>query len=1435
MTILFEASGCLKQNGLKVRHLFIVFGIIVGLILPASALAAVDLTVTPLTWNVVGLDSNSPASGPNRFPVGVRVCSSAATADVTVNFVWDSSNANINLRPGSLSAITIPSLAAGGCSDAYFEVEVTRDAAAYDTVRRYHITATDASGTASTPTPREIYVEHLVSQSRNGITTIRLNGVDVPAGGSMSLMVGNTYLIELDGFTATQGYNQLESFINFPNTIFQVLSVSTTYSSNTSPYVSSPNDKLYADACLWASDPNSPNYRSCIGGDYKSGGSVTTTYTVKILSGGGTSESLYSLLYDFSGSSYHYNADYSVGARIANIIDPASAGISKTFSPDPTSLNGISALTITISNPNPGTVSGYNFTDTLPANMTVAATPGATTSGCGTPIFAPTAGASSISFSNGTLAANSSCVIKVNVTPSILGALINTTDHLFVGAVDTGNYASATLTVNADPPPGSGVCGVTMARWNFPSGMSVTAPLPTTANVTASASAGAGMSSPPIFSANDNTISPAGTGSWGSNGSITTGATLTTANNEYFEFALDTTGYSSVYLSFDSLYKTPNGPKGLAVYYGTSNSRPETGTAVYSNANAMSSAATWFSFGAGNSIAFTTGLNPSGTTYFRIYAFNSGNTNAGSDLNIDNVLLTGCRPAVKPTISKSFSPSPVAANGISTLTFTLTNTDTVQLTGAKFTDTLPAGLQVAATPAAGTTCTGGPTWSPSAGASALDFGQVTGANIPAGGSCTASVNITATTSGPHNNVSGFLSTAEGGTNTGIVASSTLTAILPPSMSKLFAPAPILAGSVSTLTFRITNPNQNDPLNDVAFSDTFPIAPGNMVVANPPNASLSDCGSPTFSPVAGAGSIAFSGGIIAGGGVCTVTVDVTASSTGTFNNTSGNVSHIINGSPENGNAASASITVNPPNPALAILKQVAPAAAGPWTSFLALTEGSTVYYRFTIENTGDVPLSPVSITDDILDVSSCNAPWSSVLLPVAVAANDNHIISCIVGPITAISGSHLNTAYATGIYGGAPEDSANSVATYATTGLTIAKSATEGSFTAAGDVVHYNFLVTNNGFAPLAGPVTVSDDKSGDELCPALSTVGDLDDYLDPGESITCTASYTVTAADVTAKSVTNVASATAAGVTSQTATKTVYLAPDLMISKSDGGSSAVPGGTIAYTLSYSNIGGQGAAGVLIAETVPADTTFNAGASTAGWSCANGSPGGTACTLTIGGLAAGGSGLVTFAVTVVNPVAAGVVQIANTATIADDGTNGGDPTPGNNSGSDTTPVDAAPDLTISKSDGGVTAVPGGTIAYTLSYSNVGNQGAAGVVITETVPADTTFNAGASTAGWSCANGSAAGTACTFTVGGLTAGGIGSVTFAVTVLNPVAAGVVQISNTSAIADDGTNGGDPTPGNNSGSDTTPVDAAPDLTISKSDGGVTAVPGGTIAYTLS
>ena len=192
----------------------------------------------------------------------------------------------------------------------------------------------------------------------------------------MNLVVGSTYTIELDGGTATQGYNQFEAFINFPNTIFQILSVSTTYSADNSPYVPGPapaaNDKLYADACLWQSDITSPNYRSCVGGDFKAGGSaVVTTYTIKVVSGAGTSQTLNTLLYDFSGSSFHYNADFGTKAVIANIADPAAVTMTKSFLPATTVPGGTSTLTFTIANPNPSPVNGVASATRSPRSRAV--------------------------------------------------------------------------------------------------------------------------------------------------------------------------------------------------------------------------------------------------------------------------------------------------------------------------------------------------------------------------------------------------------------------------------------------------------------------------------------------------------------------------------------------------------------------------------------------------------------------------------------------------------------------------------------------------------------------------------------------------------------------------------------------------------------------------------------------------------------------------------------------------------------------------------------------------------------------------------------------------------------------------------------------------------------------------------------------------------
>ena len=76
--------------------------IIIGQPLMASA-APGPLTITPLGWNVVGLDSNDVTDGPNVFPVGGRVCNTGSdpVTNVDVNWSWLTSQHLRQPRPNT--------------------------------------------------------------------------------------------------------------------------------------------------------------------------------------------------------------------------------------------------------------------------------------------------------------------------------------------------------------------------------------------------------------------------------------------------------------------------------------------------------------------------------------------------------------------------------------------------------------------------------------------------------------------------------------------------------------------------------------------------------------------------------------------------------------------------------------------------------------------------------------------------------------------------------------------------------------------------------------------------------------------------------------------------------------------------------------------------------------------------------------------------------------------------------------------------------------------------------------------------------------------------------------------------------------------------------------------------------------------------------------
>ena len=159
----------------------------------------------------------------------------------------------------------------------------------------------------------------------------------------------------------------------------------------------------------------------------------------------------------------------------------------------------------------------------------------------------------------------------------------------------------------------------------------------------------------------------------------------------------------------------------------------------------------------------------------------------------DEVHLLVTAPA---TIGKSFGAATIPFNGSTSLSFTITQPTVANatLTGAAFTDSLPAGL-VVATPNGLTGSCGGGTITAVAASSSV---TLSGGTVEAGSSCTFSVNVTGTTAGVKNN-SVHLTSTNGGT--GNTSNASVTVGPPPPTVTSVSPnsGPTAGGTSVTIT------------------------------------------------------------------------------------------------------------------------------------------------------------------------------------------------------------------------------------------------------------------------------------------------------------------------------------------------------------------------------------------------------------------------------------------------------------------------------------------------------------------------------------------------------------------------------------------------------------------------------------------------------------
>jgi uncharacterized repeat protein (TIGR01451 family)/fimbrial isopeptide formation D2 family protein len=262
-------------------------------------------------------------------------------------------------------------------------------------------------------------------------------------------------------------------------------------------------------------------------------------------------------------------------------------------------------------------------------------------------------------------------------------------------------------------------------------------------------------------------------------------------------------------------------------------------------------------------------------------------------------------------------------------------------------------------------------------------------------------------------------------------------------------------------------------------------------------------------------------------------------------------------------------------------------------------------------------------------------------------------------------------------------------------------------------------------------------------------------------------------------------------------TTPIVALPILSVLKDDGGISVAPGDRYVYRIEYENLGNQVATNVVLTETVPDYVVFDAATSTPGWSCPDGSPTTTLCIFDLGSVTPGAPGFVDFGLRVNFPAQAGAELIGNTVEINDDGSNSAGIVLRDDA-TDATPLIAVPDLVIGKSSDAGTVRVNQVVTYALSYDNVGNQNATGVVVSEFVPEGSRYlETESAPTLWSCADGSPAGTICQSVIGNLVAGSGGALRFAVEVVSQNQS--LELVNVAQTNDDGSNGLDPTPANN------------------------------------
>ena len=743
-------------------------------------------------------------------------------------------------------------------------------------------------------------------------------------------------------------------------------------------------------------------------------------------------------------------------------------------------------------------------------------------------------------------------------------------------------------------------------------------------------------------------------------------------------------------------------------------------------------------------------------------------------------------------ITKTDGVTSVVAGSSDTYTIVVSNTGPSDAANVSVADTLPAqGLTNVTSPnLPGSVTFNAGTWTVGTLAAGQSVTLQLSGTVPSGATGTSYVNKAS-------------ASASDATTVTATDTDTLNAQATLAITKTDGTTSVVPGTTDTYTIVVSNTGPSDAAN-VSVADTLP-AQGltNVTSPNLPGSVTFNAGTWTVGTLAAGQSVTLQ---LSG------TVPSGATGTSYVNKASASASDATTVTATDTDTLNAQAT-------LAITKTDGTTSVVP---------GSSDTYTIVVSNTGPSDAANVSVADTLpaqglTNVTSPNLPGSVTFnagtWTVGTLAAGQSVTLQLSGtvPSGATGTSYVNKASASA------SDATTVTATDTDTlnaQATLAITKTDGTTSVVpGTTDTYTIVVSNTGPSDAAN-VSVADTLPAQGLTNVTSpnlpgsvtfnagtwTVG----TLAAGQSVTLQLSGTVPSG-ATGTSYVNKASASASDATTVTATDTDTLNAQatLAITKTDGTTSVVPGTTDTYTIVVSNTGPSDAANVSVADTLPAQgltnvtspnlpgsVTFNAG------------------TWTVGTLAAGQSVTLQLSGTVPSG-ATGTSYVNKASASASDATTV--------TATDTDTLAPSDDLTLTKTDndgGSVTA--GGPITYTIVAHDTGPSDAADLKVVDTLPAQgltnisspdlptgAVFNAATDT--WSMLS-LAAGQSITLKLQGTVPSG--------------ATGSTYVNTATASASDATT--------MTATDTDTLNAQANLTITKTDGVSSVVPGTTDTYTI-